>query len=158
MKPYQVHLFSDGSKIPDFLPSEPYFVYEDKKYLNFVVYDCFYLKNNEYLKDVARAEIESNGIVSAGEQSKVIEQLQKRMLEIKKLDGLLVFPDEAAALLALFSIYDNKTAFFVDYETSPSILAVLQYRNIEYYDHKNLEQLDKLLDLCEMLPEAQKSD
>jgi glycine C-acetyltransferase len=145
MKPYQVHLFSDDSKIPDFLPSEPYFIYEDKKYLNFVVYDCFHLRNNEYLKDVARAEIETNGIVSAGERSKVMEQLQKRMLEIKKLDGLLVFPDEATALLALFSIYDNKTAFFVDYETSPSILAILQYRNIEYYDHENLEQLDKLL-------------
>lgn len=145
MKPYQVHLFSDESKIPDFLPSEPYFIYEDKKYLNFVVYDCFHLRNNEYLKDVARTEIESKGIVSAGERSDVMEQLQKRMLEIKKLDGLLVFPDEASALLALFSIYDNKTAFFVDYETSPSILAVLQHRNIEYYDHKNLEQLDKLL-------------
>ena len=58
MKPYQVHLVSDESKIPDFLPSEPYFIYENKKYLNFVVYDCFHLRNNEYLKDIAKAEID----------------------------------------------------------------------------------------------------
>jgi 7-keto-8-aminopelargonate synthetase-like enzyme len=145
MKPYQVHLFSDGSKIPDFLPSEPYFIYEDKKYLNFIVYDCFHLRNNEYLKDVARLEIKENGIVPAGERSDVMSQLEKRMFEIKKLDSIIIFPDEAGALLALFSIFDGKTTFFADYETSASILAVLQHRNIEYYDHNNLEQLGKLL-------------
>jgi len=145
MKPYQVHLFSDDSKIPDFLPSEPCFVYENKKYLNFLIYDCFHLKNNDYLKDVAKTEIESSGIVAAGERSKAMDELQKKMLEIKKLDALLVFHDEIAALLALFSIFGDKATFFVDYETSPDITAVLQYRNLEYYDHKNLEQLDKLL-------------
>lgn len=145
MKPYQVHLFSDDSKIPDFLPSEPCFVYENKKYLNFLIYDCFHLKNNEHLKNIAIAEIESSGIIAAGERSKAMEELRKKMLEIKKLDALLIFPDETAALLALFSIFGEKATFFIDYETSPNIAAVLQYRNLEYYDHKDLDQLDKLL-------------
>ena len=55
MKPYQVHLFSDDKKIPDSLPAEPVFVYENKRYLNFLVFDCFHLRNNEVLRGVAKA-------------------------------------------------------------------------------------------------------
>ena len=145
MKPYQAHLFSDESKIPDFLPSEPIFVYENKRYLNFLVFDCFHLRNNEYLKNSAKLNIDANGITATEGRMRTFEELRKAMNEIKKVESLLLFPDEVAALFATISIFGPKTTFFVDYETSPSINAVLQYRNIEYYNHKDLDQLDKLM-------------
>ncbi len=145
MKPYQVHLFSDKNKIPDFLPSEPIFVYENKKYLNFLVFDCFHLKNNEYLKDSAKLNIDASGITSSEGRIKIMDELRKAMYEIKKIDSLLLFPDEVSTLFATISIFGPKTTFFVDYETSPSIIAVLQYCNIEYYSHHDIEKLNKLL-------------
>lgn len=145
MKPYQVHLFTDKNKIPDFLPSEPFFVYENKRYLNFLGFDCFYRKNNEYLKEAAKLNIESSGIASTDGRIEIMEKLKKAMLGLKKLDSLVLFPDEISAFFAMFSIFGPKTTFFIDYETSPSIIAVLQYRSIEYYNHHDLEQLDKLL-------------
>lgn len=145
MKPYQVHLFSDESKIPDFLPSAPFFIYENKRYLNFLVFDCFHLKNSEHLKEVATSEIEASGIAPANGSVPVMVELQKAMAEIKKIDSMLLFPDEISALFAVFSIFGQKATFFVDYETSPAINNVLQYRNVEYYDHNDLEKLDKLL-------------
>ena len=145
MKPYQAHLFSDESKIPDFLPSEPIFVYENKRYLNFLVFDCFHLRNNEYLKNSAKLNIDANGITATEGRMRTFEELRKAMNEIKKVESLLLFPDEVTALFATISIFGPKTTFFVDYETSPSINAVLQYRNIEYYNHKDLDQLDKLM-------------
>jgi 7-keto-8-aminopelargonate synthetase-like enzyme len=145
MKPYQVHLFSDESKIPEVLPSEACFVYEDKKYLNFLIYDCFHLRNSEYLKDVAISAIQSNGIVPTGDKGKLMQELQQAMLELKQLDAVLVFPDEIAALVATLSIFGPKTTIFIDYDTCPSLIAALQQRNVEYYDHNNIEQLDKLL-------------
>jgi len=145
MKPYQVHLFTDENKIPIYLPSEPIFVYENKRYLNFLIFDCFHLKNNDYLKEAAKINIESNGIVSTDGRIETKEELQMAMSEIKKVDSLLVFPDEISALFATSSIFGPKTCFFIDYETSPSITAVLQYRNVEYYNHNDLKQLDKIL-------------
>lgn len=145
MKPYQVHLFTDKDKIPVFLPCEPFFVYENKRFLNFRVCDCLYLKNHEYLKEVAKLDIESGGITSTDRRVKIMEDLERAMLEIKKVNALLMFPDEISAHHAMFSIFDSKTTFFVDYATSPSIIAVLQYRNIEYYNYHDLEQLDRLL-------------
>ncbi len=145
MKPYQVHLFSDDSRIPEVLPSEPIFVYENKRYLNFLVFDCFYMKNNEYLRETAKTSIESSGIVSTNGRIKVMEELQQAMMEIKKVDSLLLFPDEISLLYATFSIFEPKTTFFIDYETSASIIAVLQYRNIEYYSHNEIGKLDKKL-------------
>lgn len=145
MKPYQVHLFSDEDKIPVFLPPEPFFVHENKRYLNFLGFDCFYLKNHEYLKEAARLSIESGGITSTDGRIRIMEDLQRAMLEIKQVDSLLLFPDEITAHFAMFSIFDPKTTFFVDYETSSSIIAVLQHRNVEYYNHHDLEHLEKLL-------------
>ncbi len=145
MKPYQVYLFSDESKIPDFLPSEPVFVYENKRYLNFLVFDCFHLKNSEHLKDSAKLNIDVNGITATEGGMRTMEELRQAMNEVKKVESLLLFPDEVAAIFATLSIFSPKTRFFIDYETSPSISAVLQYRNVEYYNHRDLDQLDKLL-------------
>ncbi len=145
MKPYQAHLFSDESKIPDFLPSEPIFVYENKRYLNFLVFDCFHLRDNEYLKSSAKLNIDATGISAAEGRMRTFEELCKAMNEIKKVESLLILPDEVAALFAIISIFGPKTTFFVDYETSSSINAVLQYQNIEYYNHEDLDQLDKLM-------------
>lgn len=145
MKPYQVHLFSDESKIPDFLPSEPVFIYENKRYLNFLVFDCFHLKHNEILRDVAKTAIESGGIVSTNGRIQAMEELQRSMQEIKKFDSLLVGPDEIAVLLATFSVFSPETTFFIDYETSPSIAAILQWRNVEYYSHTDIEHLEQSL-------------
>jgi glycine C-acetyltransferase len=145
MKPYQVNLFTDKSKIPDFLPSEPFFIYENKRYLNFLVSDCFHLKNNDYLKDAAKLNIESSGIAATDGRLKTMDELQNMMSSIKKVESLLLFPDEISAFFAIFSIFGPKTTFFVDYETTSSVIAILQYRNIEYYSHKDLEHLDKIL-------------
>lgn len=145
MKPYQVYLFSDESKIPDFLPSEPVFVYENKRYLNFLVFDCFHLKNSEHLKDSAKLNIDVNGITATEGGMRTMEELRQAMNEVKKVESLLLFPDEVAAIFATLSIFGPKTRFFIDYETSPSISAVLQYRNVEYYNHRDLDQLNKLM-------------
>lgn len=145
MKPYQVHLFTDEDKIPDTMPCEPVFIHEDKKYLNFLVFDCFYMKNNELLKDAATGHIQEHGISPVSGMVDIIGEIKKSMAEIKKTDTLLFFPDEVTAYLATFSVYGPKTTFFVDYETSPSIISVLQHRNTEYYHHGELEHLDKLL-------------
>jgi glycine C-acetyltransferase len=54
-------------------------------------------------------------------------------------------PDEIMAVFAALSIFGPKTTFFVDYETSPTILALMQQRNVEYYNHDDLVQLGNLL-------------
>jgi glycine C-acetyltransferase len=145
MKPYQVHLFSDESKIPDMLPAEPVFIYENKRYLNFLTFDCYHLKNNEILKDAARSSIETHGITSTNGKIETHAALTKSMAELKKLDSMMVFPDELAAFYAVFSMFGDKATIFIDYETSPALHAVLQHRNVEYYTHNDLEQLDKML-------------
>ncbi len=145
MKPYQVHLFSDENKIPDSLPSEPVFVCENKRYLNFLVLDCLHLRNNEILKEVAKAAIDAGGITSTDGRIQAMEELENAMREIKKFDALLVGPDETSILLATLSIFSPKTTFFIDYETSSSIATILQWRNVEYYSHTDIEQLDKAL-------------
>lgn len=145
MKPYQVHLFSDEKKLPDSLPSEPVFICENKRYLNFLVFDCFHLRNNEILKDVAKAAIDSGGITSTDGRIRALEELQNAMKDIKKFDALLVSPDETSILLATFSIFSPKTTFFIDYETTSSIATILQWRNVEYYSHTDIEQLEKVL-------------
>jgi glycine C-acetyltransferase len=145
MKPYQVNFFSDESRIPDSLPSEPIFVYENKRYLNFLPFDCFHLKNNEFLKEVVQNSIKKYGIASIDGRLEIMSELENKMKEIKKLDSILVFPDEISAFFAIFSIFGPKMTYFVDYETNPSISAVLQDRNTEYYSHKDPEQLGKIL-------------
>ncbi len=145
MKPYQVHLFSDNSRIPDYLPSEPVFIYENNRYLNFLTFDCFHLKNNEFLRDTARNSIETKGIVAAEGRVDTIERLQKAMAEYKKIESMIIMPDELMAIFSTLSIFGPKTTFFVDYETSPTILALLQHRNVEYYNHNDLVQLGNLL-------------
>lgn len=145
MKPYQVHLFSDETKIPETLPSEPVFIYENKRYLNFLIFDCFHLKHSEILREAAKAAIESGGIVSTNGRLQAMEELQKSMREIKKFDSLLIGPDEVSVLLATFSVFSPQTTFFIDYETSPSITAILQWRNVEYYSHTDIEHLEQSL-------------
>ena len=145
MKPYQVHLFSDNTKIPDYLPTEPVFVYENNRYLNFLTFDCFHLKNNEYLRDTARNNIEAKGIVAAEGRIETIERLQKAMIEFKKIENIMIMPDELMAIFSVLSMFGPKTTFFVDYETSPTILALIQQRNVEFYKHDDLVQLGNLL-------------
>jgi len=145
VKPYQVHLFSDDKKMPEALPPDPVFVYENKRYLNFVPFDCFHLKNTDALKSAALTSIEANGIAATGGRIAVLEELQHAMTDAKKFESYLFFPDELSALFATFSLFAAKTTIFVDYETTPALSAVLQHRNIEYYDHKDLNQLATLL-------------
>lgn len=145
MKPYQVHLFTEEGKIPEALPCEPVFIYEDKRYLNFLVFDCFYMKNNEMLKEAATAHIKECGISPVNGTVDLMGELKNSMGNIKKTDTMLLFPDEVTAFLATFSVYGPKTTFFIDYETSPSIISVLQNRSVEFYHHNELEHLDKLL-------------
>jgi len=145
MKPYQVHLFTDEKKIPDALPSEPWFVYENKRYLNFTVLDCFHRKTSEDLKEAARSIIVSRGIVPVDGNNESLVGLQRAMSELKKVESFIFSSDEMSALYALFSIFGEKATFFLDRETTPSIIATLQYRNIEYYNHNDIEQLGKLL-------------
>jgi 7-keto-8-aminopelargonate synthetase-like enzyme len=145
MKPYQVHLFSDEGKIPQTLPSEPVFVYENKRYLNFLVFDCFHLKHSEILRDAAKTALEYGGLVPADDRMQVMDELQESMHEIKKFDSILIGPDEISVLLATFSVFSPQTTFYIDYETSPSISAVLQHRSVEYYSHTDIEHLEQSL-------------
>jgi glycine C-acetyltransferase len=145
MKPFQVHLFSEDGRIPEAVPPEPSFVYGNKRFLNFLHLDCLHLKNSDYLTDTARMNIEAKGIVSTDARAEIMENLQHEMTEVKRVDSLLFFPDEISMLFALTSIFGPSTTFFIDYETSASIINVLQYRRVEYYDFHDLERLNKLL-------------
>lgn len=147
MKPYQVHLFAEEATVPDMLPYEPFFVYDNKRYLNFVPLDCFHMKNSEYLRETARATIESRGIRATDGRLEALKDLEKTMCELKKFESLLLFPDEISTLFALLSIFDPETTYFVDYETSPSILALLQRRSVGYYNHRDLGNMNNLLDV-----------
>ena len=147
MKPYQVHLFEGGGKIPVAAQAEPVFVYGDKRYLNFLNFDCFNLRNSDYLKEATRLHIEARGIDSVEGRGELMNKLQEMMANIKDIESLLVFPDEIAALFALFSICGPQTNFFCDYDTSLSVISVLQHRNIEYYSHRDLEQLNNILNM-----------
>lgn len=145
MKPFQVHLFSEEGRIPESVPPEPSFVYGNKRFLNFLHLDCLHLKNSEYLKETARSNIEARGIVPTDARAEIMAKLQDVMHEVKRPEALLVFPDEISMIFALVSVFGPKTTFFVDYESSPSLLNVLQYRNIEYYDFRDPDQLVRLL-------------
>ncbi|MEO0185496.1 MAG: hypothetical protein ABIL22_02070 [candidate division WOR-3 bacterium] len=145
MKPYQVNLFSEEDKSPIFLPSEPVFVYNNKRYINFSVFDCFNRHNNEYLNETARLNITNHGLLDIRNPDNLMTELAKEMTEFKKLDSIIIFPDEISAVYALFSIFNSNTVFLVDYETSASICALLQYRNVEFYNHRDLQQLTKIL-------------
>jgi glycine C-acetyltransferase len=145
MKPFQVHLFSEEGRIPESVPPEPSFVYGNKRYLNFLHQDCLHMKNSEYLRETARQNIEARGIVPTDSRAEIMANLKGVMWEVKRLESLLFFPDEVSMMFALVSIFGPKTTFFVDYESSSSLLNVLQYRNIEYYDFRDLEQLRRLL-------------
>jgi glycine C-acetyltransferase len=147
MKPYQVHLFTDDNKIPDALPSEPWFVYENKRYLNFTVFDCFHRKTSDDLKDAARSIIDVHGIVAVDGNTESLVNLCNAMTELKKVESCFFSIDDMSALYVLFSIFNEKATFFVDRETSPSIIATLQYRNLEYYSHADLKQLGKLMEV-----------
>jgi glycine C-acetyltransferase len=142
MKPYQAHLFGGKNILPDFSSLEPIFVYENKRYLNFLNCDCLYRKNNEYLRETAKTSIESEGIAFTHSS---LHDLQKTMSEIKRFESLLLFPDELSAFFAIFSICGPETVYFVDYETSPSVNAVLQHRHVQYYNHDDLDQLINLM-------------
>lgn len=146
MKPYQVHLFSDETKNLEFLPSEPIFIHNNKRYLNFANFDCRNLRNNEYLRETAKLNIEVKGLAAGEGCLKILEELKKAMFEFKKLEAILLFPDEFSAFLSLFSIFGPKVTYFIEYETTPSIIAAFKhYHNIEYYSHEDVVQLSKLL-------------
>lgn len=145
MKPYQVNLFVDEEKAPILLPSEPVFFYNNKKYLNFTLIDCFSRRNSEYLKEAARLNIDYRNITDLRNPDDYMGGLKNAMAEFKKVDSMIVFSDEISAIYAIFSIFGPKTTFFIDYETSAGICAVLQYRNVEFYNHRDIEQLSKLL-------------
>ncbi len=145
MKPYQVNLFVDQEQTSIFLPSEPVFIHNNKKYLNFTLIDCFNRRNSEYLNEAARLNIDSHNVVDLRNPDDYMNELKNTLIEFKKLDSTIIFSDEISAIYALFSIFDSKTKFFIDYETSPGIFLVLQYRNIEFYNPRDLEQLSKLM-------------
>lgn len=147
MKPYQINLFNEQNKLPILLPSDPIFVYDNKRYLNFSTFDCFNRRNNEYLIETAHLNIDSHGYTDIRNPDNLLNELQKGMNEFKKIDSLIPFLDEISAVYALFSIFGHKTVFFIDYETSPSICALLQYRNVEFYNHREPEQLSKMLSI-----------
>ncbi len=145
MKPYQVNLFKTPEEIPQIFPAEPIFVYGDKRYLNFTLFDFRNLKNNEFLKETARLTIDQKGTICGSFDDEAMQAIKKAMAELKKLESVMLFPDTVSALFALLSIFESKTVFFIDYETSPSIQAVLSNRNLEFYHHQDLDQLSKLL-------------
>jgi len=145
MKPYQVNLFNEQDKTPTFLPSEPVFVVNNKRYLNFSLFDCLNRHNNEYLSETARLNIDSHSFPDVRNPDNLMDDLKREMTEFKKIDSLIVFPDEISATYALFTIFGSKTVFFIDYETTPSICALLQYRNVEFYNHQEPQQLSKVL-------------
>jgi 7-keto-8-aminopelargonate synthetase-like enzyme len=138
-------MFSDDKKTPEALPPEPVFIYENKRYLNFVPFDCFHLKNNDALRNTALTSIENNGIAAQGGRIVVLEDLQQAMTTTKKFESYIFFPDDFSVMFSAFSLFGAKTTIFIDYETSPALSAALQHRNIEYYDHKDLDQLAALL-------------
>ena len=146
MKPFQVHLFGEEGKVPESVPLEPSFVYGNKRYLNFLHCDCLHLKNSDILRETARANIEAQGIVPTESRAEIMTDLQEIMWDVKRLESLLFFPDEISMMFALISIFGSKTTFFIDYETSPSLINVLQYRHTEYYDFHDLDGLSKLLE------------
>lgn len=145
MKPYQAHLFTGDANPPEQLPAEPVFVHEDRRYLNFSSLDCFHLRNNDYLKETAKLGIDAHGLSGQDGWSEAEEQLKKAMADFKKTEALLFFPDDLSAVFAAVSLFSGKATFFVDYETTPAVLAVLQGRNVEYYNHEDREQLQKFL-------------
>ncbi len=144
MRPYQVGLFKEESSL--LLPSEPIFIHNNKRYLNFSLLDFRNLKNNEYLKETARLNLFADGLGSSSRDSESMEKLRLAMAELKKVESMLLFPDEIAAVFALVSLFEPKAFFLIDYETSPQVYTVLRrYNNIEFYHHGNLEQLARLL-------------
>ncbi|MCX7995887.1 MAG: aminotransferase class I/II-fold pyridoxal phosphate-dependent enzyme [candidate division WOR-3 bacterium] len=145
MKPYQVNLFTEQEKVVMFLPSEPVFVHNNKRYLNFTLNDCFNRRNNEYLIENAKLNIDNRSITDIQNPDGFLEGLKKSMCEFKKIESLIVFSDEISAIYSISSIFGLKTTFFIDYETNPAICAVLQYRNVEFYNHKDLDHFSKLL-------------
>ncbi|MBE0432998.1 aminotransferase class I/II-fold pyridoxal phosphate-dependent enzyme [candidate division WOR-3 bacterium] len=147
MKPFQVHLFSEEGKIPESVPAEPSFVYGNRRYLNFLSCDCLHLKNSEYLRETARTNIEAKGIVPTEARAEIMANLQAVMREVKRLESLIFFPDEVSTMFALLSVFGPDTKFFVDYESSLSLINVLQYRNVEYYDFRDPTQLNRMLSI-----------
>ncbi|MGB9721608.1 MAG: aminotransferase class I/II-fold pyridoxal phosphate-dependent enzyme [bacterium] len=145
MKPYQVNLFSEENKAPIFLPSEPVFVYNNKRYINLSMFDCFNRHSNEYLSETARLNIDNRGLLDIRNPDNLSVELARQMTAFKKLDSIISFPDEISAVYALFSVFNSNTVFLIDYETSASICALLQYRNVEFYNHHDLQQLARLL-------------
>lgn len=145
MKPFQVHLFDEEGKIPESVPAEPSFVYGNRRYLNFLTCDCLHLKNSDSLRETARAHIDTRGIVPTEARAEIMANLQAAMREVKRLESVLFFPDEVSAMFALLSVFGPDTRFFVDYESSFSLINVLQYRNVEYYDFRDLPQLARML-------------
>jgi glycine C-acetyltransferase len=145
MRPYQVHLFTNEEGLPESLPSAPYFTYEDKRWLNFSSLDCFNLRGSELTKEVVKSNIDTAGIGFIKGRTETLKKLENLMSRIKKFESLMIFPDEFALSFALFSIFGQKSTFFIDYETSPSIITVLQNHNVEYYSHHDPNQLNKLL-------------
>lgn len=142
MKPYQVRLFPEEAGLPSDVPDEPFFFIEEKRYLNFARYDFRNLHNNEYVKEQIKSHIEEYGF-NTGQEG--IDELRSAMRGFKKVDELLFFPDEVTAVVALASVFDAKTTYFLDFETHPAFPSVLQPRGVEYYDHRDQEQLSKLL-------------
>uniref|UniRef100_A0A7V3RJ69 Aminotransferase class I/II-fold pyridoxal phosphate-dependent enzyme n=1 Tax=candidate division WOR-3 bacterium TaxID=2052148 RepID=A0A7V3RJ69_UNCW3 len=145
MKPYQATLFTQEEPSPLSIPDEPIFILNNKRYLNFSTLDCLNYKNNEYLKEAAKLSINETSQTAYSNNHEMLESLKKHMSEFKKIESMLLFSDELSACYALFSIFGPKTVFFIDYETSPSISAILQYRNVEFYSHHNLEHLNKIM-------------
>ncbi|MEO0137498.1 MAG: hypothetical protein ABIL39_00105 [candidate division WOR-3 bacterium] len=145
MKPYQVNLFAEEEKPIIFLPSEPVFVYNNKKYLNFSLADCFNRRNNEYLIENAKLNFNNRNIVDIRDPDGYLDALKKVMIDFKKLDSICIFSDEISAVYAISSIFSSKVTFFLDAETSPQLNALLKYRNVEYYNHKDMESFAKLL-------------
>ncbi len=111
MKPYQVNLFNDSEQAPPFLPGDAVFVYNNKKYYNFSQFDCLNRCNNDYLVETAKLNIDSN--LSKNSSSAVLlENIKTAMSTFKKLDSIIIFPDEISAVYAAFSIFGSKTTFF----------------------------------------------
>lgn len=145
MRPVQVHLFADDNRIPQHLPDEPVFFYENKRYLNFASFDCLHLRNHDYLKEAAKLAIDQHGLTIGTGPGKAEAALVQAMNAFKKTEDLLLFPDEISAVFYVLSIFGEKTTFFVEYETSPAIAAVVPSRSVEFYRRDDPEQLRKLI-------------
>ena len=145
MRPIQVHLFTDDNRIPEHLPDEPVFFYENKRYLNFASFDCFHLRNHDYLKEAAKLAIDQHGLTAGTGSGKAEAALVQAMNAFKKTEDLLLFPDEISAIFYVLSIFGEKATFFVEYETSSAIAAVVPTRSVEFYRRDDPEQLRKLI-------------